>query len=66
MISALIDHPIDGLILFETGGGEDYPTTWGAPLNDLFARVDYVEDQELASAVQKTGASDCHTGLSNI
>lgn len=44
MISALIDHPKDGLILYELGAGKDYPTVWGAPLNDIFARVNYVRD----------------------
>lgn len=44
MISALIDHPKDGLILYELGAGKDYPAIWGAPLNDIFARVNYVRD----------------------
>ena len=25
IISVLIEHPTEGLILFETGGGKDYP-----------------------------------------
>jgi hypothetical protein len=25
IISVLIEHPTEGLILFETGGGENYP-----------------------------------------
>ena len=55
IISALIEHPTEGLILFETGAGPDYPEVWGAPLNDLFARVDYTPDQELDKAIEKTG-----------
>ena len=43
--------------MFETGAGPNYPEVWGAPLNDLFARVDYVEDQELDKAIEKTGHS---------
>jgi len=55
MICVLIEHPTEGLLLFETGAGKDYPEVWGPPLNDIFARVDYVEDQELSVAIAKTG-----------
>ena len=55
IISALIEHPSEGLILFETGAGPDYPEVWGAPQNDLFARVDYTPDHELPAAIAKTG-----------
>lgn len=51
----MIEHPTEGLILFETGGGKDYPEVWGAPLNDIFARVDYKEDHELETQIKKTG-----------
>ncbi len=55
IISVLIEHPTEGLILFETGAGKDYPEVWGVPLNDIFARVDYSEDQELEAQIAKTG-----------
>jgi glyoxylase-like metal-dependent hydrolase (beta-lactamase superfamily II) len=55
MISALISHPTEGLVLFETGAGKDYPEVWGPQLNDIFAREGYIEDQELDAAIQKTG-----------
>ena len=55
IICVLIEHPTEGLILFETGGGKDYPEIWGAPINDVFARVDYTEDDELAAQIKKTG-----------
>lgn len=55
IVSVLIEHPTEGLILFETGGGKDYPEVWGAPLNDIFARVDYTEDHELPAQIKKTG-----------
>ena len=55
VISILIEHPTEGLLLFETGSGKDYPDVWGPPLNDIFARVDYTEDQELDAAIAKTG-----------
>ncbi|KAJ6197224.1 beta-lactamase-like protein [Bipolaris maydis] len=55
MISALISHPTEGLVLFETGAGKDYPNVWGPQLNDVFARDSYVEDHELDNAIRKTG-----------
>ncbi|KAF2716236.1 Metallo-hydrolase/oxidoreductase [Polychaeton citri CBS 116435] len=55
IISVLISHPTEGLILFETGGGEDYPEVWGAPLNDVFQRVEYTPDHELRAQIAKTG-----------
>jgi glyoxylase-like metal-dependent hydrolase (beta-lactamase superfamily II) len=54
MISVLIEHPDEGLILFETGAGKDYPEIWGPQLVDLFARVDYTADMELDAAIKKT------------
>lgn len=57
IIGALIEHPDEGLLLFETGAGKDYPELWGPPLNDIFARVDYSPDQELDVAIAKTGHS---------
>lgn len=51
----LIEHPEEGLILFETGAGKDYPEIWGPQLVDLFSRVDYTEDMELDVAIKKTG-----------
>lgn len=55
MISVLIEHPTEGLILFETGGGENYPEVWGNPTNDIFERINYTEDHELPNAIKKTG-----------
>lgn len=56
MISVLIEHPTEGLFLFETGAGKNYPEAWGAPLNDVFARVDYDEEEhDLEKAIAKTG-----------
>ncbi|KAI9694608.1 MAG: hypothetical protein M1822_000224 [Bathelium mastoideum] len=57
IMSVLIEHPTEGLILFETGSGKNYPEIWGAPLNDIFARVDYDESQELDAQIEKTGHS---------
>lgn len=55
MYVVLIDHPTEGLILFETGCGKDYPEIWGAPLNDIFARSRYDAEHELDAAIAKVG-----------
>lgn len=55
MIVALIEHPTEGLILFETGAGKEYPEVWGPALNDVFARINYTPDQELDAQIAKTG-----------
>ena len=57
LISALIEYPTEGLILFETGSGRDYPEVIGAPANDIFARVEYTDDYILGRAIAKTGHS---------
>ncbi|EPQ27503.1 uncharacterized protein PFL1_05041 [Pseudozyma flocculosa PF-1] len=57
MYSVLIDHPTEGLILWETGSGKDYPQVWGAPLNDIFARTRYEPEHELDAAIAKAGYS---------
>ncbi|BCS23633.1 N-acyl homoserine lactonase family protein [Aspergillus puulaauensis] len=57
LTSALIDHPVEGLILFETGPGEAYPEVWGPPINDIFGRVDYSPEHELEAALAKSGHS---------
>jgi glyoxylase-like metal-dependent hydrolase (beta-lactamase superfamily II) len=53
----LIEHPDEGLILFETGSGQNWPTVWGPPYNDLFAQIEYTADKELPAAISKTGHS---------
>jgi glyoxylase-like metal-dependent hydrolase (beta-lactamase superfamily II) len=55
MYCVLIDHPHEGLILWETGCGVDYPTVWGPALADIFARVRYEPKHELKNAVEATG-----------
>lgn len=47
--------PYRRLILFETGGGDNYPEVWGAPLNDIFALVDYEAGHELPAQIKKFG-----------
>ncbi|KAK1142371.1 hypothetical protein N8T08_007923 [Aspergillus melleus] len=59
LISALIEHPTEGLILFETGGGRDYPEVIGTPANDIFARIEYTDDHDLNHAIAKTGHNIC-------
>lgn len=50
MISVLISHPTKGLPHYETDSENDYPTVWGAPLNDIFALVNYSSEHELPAA----------------
>ena len=51
----LIEHPHEGLILWETGCGKDYPTVWGPAASDVFARVQYDPKHELPAAIAATG-----------
>jgi len=51
----LIEHPHEGLILWETGCGKDYPEVWGPALADVFSRVRYEPQHELRAAVEATG-----------
>ena len=55
MYCVLIDHPHEGVILWETGCGVDYATVWGHQVADLFARVRYEPRHELKAAVEATG-----------
>ncbi|WEW60148.1 hypothetical protein PRK78_005633 [Emydomyces testavorans] len=66
ILSVLIEHPQAGLILFETGCGENIEVTlvdiltsthkkWGAPLTDIFPRTVYNEEHKLPAAIKATG-----------
>ncbi|KYG42190.1 hypothetical protein M433DRAFT_74313 [Acidomyces richmondensis BFW] len=55
IISVLIEHPSEGLILFETGAGRDYPKKWGTAIHELFTQVDYTDEHELPSQIKKAG-----------
>lgn len=55
MYAILIDHPTEGLILWETGGGKNYPELAGAPVNDIFAKVDEDPVEELDAQIEKCG-----------
>ncbi|KAI5474586.1 Metallo-hydrolase/oxidoreductase [Pseudohyphozyma bogoriensis] len=61
MYSVLIEHPVEGLILWETGAGpgtggeDDYCNKWGKEVCDIFARVEPDSAQELPTAIAKTG-----------
>lgn len=56
-ISVLIEHPSEGLILFETGSGQNWPDVWGPLSNDFAAQIEYTTDKELPAAISKTGHS---------
>lgn len=55
MYCVLINHPHEGVILWETGCGVDYPTVWGPQVMDVFARVKYEPRHELKAAIEATG-----------
>lgn len=55
MLACLIEHPIEGLILYETGAGDDYPEVVGPQVQDVFARVDYTPDMNLEAQIALTG-----------
>jgi len=55
MYCVLIEHPTAGLILWETGGDKDWPRTCGEHINDVFPRVEYGEEHDLANAIASTG-----------
>jgi hypothetical protein len=55
MYCILIEHPHEGLILWETGCGKDYPEIWGPVVSDIFARIKYEPQHELRAAVEATG-----------
>ncbi|UZJ51973.1 hypothetical protein CBS101457_001293 [Exobasidium rhododendri] len=55
MYVVLIDHPVEGLVLWETGSGPNYVEVWGAPINDIFARSRYEPVHELDAAIKNVG-----------
>ena len=55
MYCVLIDHPHEGVILWETGSGVDYPEAWGPQVSDVFSRVRYEPRHELKAAIEATG-----------
>lgn len=55
MYCILIEHPHEGLILWETGCGKDYPEIWGPVVSDIFSRVRYEPQHELRAAIEATG-----------
>ncbi|KAF2013242.1 Metallo-hydrolase/oxidoreductase [Aaosphaeria arxii CBS 175.79] len=57
MLAYLISHPTEGLILYETGAGADYPEVVGPQVNDVFTRVDYTPTMDLAAQIASTGNS---------
>ncbi|KAF4470701.1 Zn-dependent hydrolase [Fusarium albosuccineum] len=55
MYCILVDHPHEGLILWDTGSGRDYPEVWGPQIAEIFARIKYEPKHELRAAVEATG-----------
>lgn len=59
MLAFLIEHPTHGLILYETGAGDEYPEVVGPVVNDIFARVDYTPAMNLEAQIESTGHKLC-------
>ncbi|PNS14202.1 hypothetical protein CAC42_6715 [Sphaceloma murrayae] len=55
MYCILISHPHEGLILWETGGGDGFPEFLGPQVADVFARVEYGPQHNLRAAIESTG-----------
>ena len=55
MISALIEHPKHGLLLYEVGGAADAPKLWGEQLFEVFPRTRYEEEHRLDRAIAAAG-----------
>ncbi|CAL5873978.1 uncharacterized protein PFLUO_LOCUS8263 [Penicillium psychrofluorescens] len=55
MYGILIEHPHEGLILWETGSGDDYPVHSGPVINDIFPRIEYKPENRLEVAIAATG-----------
>lgn len=55
LLSALIEYPDVGLILYETGCAEDIEVKWPAPVTDVFPRVEYSDAHKLPAAIKATG-----------
>ncbi|KAF2636084.1 Metallo-hydrolase/oxidoreductase [Massarina eburnea CBS 473.64] len=55
MLACLIEHPTEGLILFETGAGDDYPDVVSPQISDVFARVEYNSTMDLGAQIAQTG-----------
>lgn len=51
----MFSRPTEGLILFETGSGGDWPTAWGRPYYDPFAQIENTAEKEFPAAISKTG-----------
>ncbi|KAJ5146534.1 uncharacterized protein N7515_001098 [Penicillium bovifimosum] len=55
LLSALIEYPGVGLILYDTGCAEDLEVKWPAPATDIFPRVEYSDNHRLPNAIKATG-----------
>jgi len=55
MYCLLIEHPKAGLILWETGGDKEWSKAVGPHIDDVFPRVEYGPEHDLAAAIASTG-----------
>ncbi len=57
MIGALIEHPKNGLILYETGPAPNYRELWPEPVQEVFDITRYEEENRLDNQLKKAGYS---------
>jgi glyoxylase-like metal-dependent hydrolase (beta-lactamase superfamily II) len=55
LISALIEHPKHGLLLYEVGGAADAPKLWGEQIFEVFPRTRYEDEHRLDRAIAAAG-----------
>ncbi|RLG60364.1 hypothetical protein DRN87_04295 [Candidatus Geothermarchaeota archaeon] len=55
MIGALIEHPKDGIILYEVGPAADYEKYWPKPVLEMFPILKYTDENRLDNILNKLG-----------
>lgn len=57
MMGVLIEHPKNGIILYEVGPAPNYEQLWPAPVLDIFPITSYTEENRLDRQLEKAGYS---------
>jgi len=55
LIGALIEHPSEGVILFEAGPGANFRAHWPEVMHELFPMTSYSEANRLEAQLEKAG-----------
>lgn len=57
MIGAIIEHPKEGVILYETGPAPNFKELWPEPVQDVFPITTYSDENRLDKQLEKAGYS---------